>query len=122
MLRVRADLLRAIAILIDEAAEIPSAKQRAGNIIAYIRAHIEERLEADTLAEHFHYHKNYIGTLIKKETGFSLRQFILNEKIRIAQQWMQETDLSLTEIAARLSFYDYSHFYKQMKKQQRESE
>lgn len=117
-LLARAGLFRVIAALMDETEITSTTKRRAADIVMYIRTHVNERLSAEELAAHFHYHKNYIGSLIKKETGLPLRQFVLREKIAAAHQLMQETDLSLTEIAAHLSFYDYSHFYKQLKKQE----
>ena len=48
----------------------------------------------------------------------TLRKYIINEKITYAKQLMRETNLSMTEIASALSFYDYSHFCKYFKENQ----
>src|SRR6056297_93007 len=56
-------------------------------ILGYIRQHIfeKEELTIDSLAQRFHYSHNYIGIFIKRNTGLSLREIIIETKIKTAE-------------------------------------
>lgn len=87
-------------------------------ILGYIRQHIfeKEELTIDSLAQRFHYSHNYIGIFIKKHTGLSLREIILETKIKTAERLLKSSEFSSKEIAAKLCFNDSSHFSKTFKR------
>lgn len=89
----------------------PSSAE-AKKIVNYIKTNPEEDFTATVLSHIFSYHKNYINKLVKNETGKSLNEFIRHVKIEHAKKLFSERALSLSEIAERLGYYDYSHFYK----------
>ena len=84
----------------------------ANKLLEYIDEHICDRLTREKLAEKFSYHPSYINRLIQSYTGNSLHDYIMRRKTREATRLLTGTDLSMTEIAYRLSFYDSSHFSK----------
>jgi len=81
-------------------------------IIEYIKGNPEKDLSGDALSKLFSYHKNHINKLIKKETGKSLSEYVRSVKIEYAKMLLSEELCSSTEVATRLGYYDYSHFYK----------
>ena len=81
-------------------------------IIEYIRSNPEKDLSGDALSGVFSYHKNHINKLIKKETGKTLSEYVRYVKIEYAKMLLSEGLCSSTEVATRLGYYDYSHFYK----------
>ena len=81
-------------------------------ILEYIRLNPEKDLSGDTLSKTFSYHKNHINKLVKRETGRSLSEYIRYSKIEYAKTILSEDACSMTELSARLGYYDYSHFYK----------
>ena len=81
-------------------------------ILEYIRLNPEKDLSTDTLSKKFSYHKNHINKLVKRETGRSLSEYIRYSKIEYAKTILSEDACSMTELSARLGYYDYSHFYK----------
>ncbi|MAG85834.1 MAG: hypothetical protein CMB97_00250 [Flavobacteriaceae bacterium] len=87
-------------------------------ILAYVRQHIydKEALTLEHLGDKFQYSPYYIGIFIKKHTGLSLRQIILETKVKTAERLLKGSELSIKEIAARLCFNDTSHFTKTFKK------
>ena len=87
-------------------------KSAVHRILEYIKCNPENDLSADSLSSLFSYHKNHINKLIKRETGRSLSEYIRYVKIEYAKTLMLEYGASLTEISARLGYFDYSHFYK----------
>ena len=81
-------------------------------ILEYIRTGPEKDLSSDVLSKLFSYHKNHINKLIKRETGKSLSEYVRYVKIEYAKMLLSEELYSSTEVAVRLGYYDYSHFYK----------
>lgn len=84
----------------------------AHRVLDYIDAHCGERLTCAQIADEFSYHPSYINRIVRNYTGFSLHDYVTRCKIRKASKLLRETDLSMTEIAYQLSFYDSSHFCK----------
>ena len=81
-------------------------------ILEYIRSNPEGDLSGDALSRLFSYHKNHINKLVKRETGRALGEYVRYVKIEYAKTLLLENLYSTSEIATRLGYYDYSHFYK----------
>lgn len=81
-------------------------------ILTYIRQHYTEKLNTKTLATTFFYHPNHLNTLVRKATGVSLHQYILQTKLDAACQLLFETDMTISAIAQYLAFHDASHLSK----------
>lgn len=79
-------------------------------IIDYIAKNIHSNIDATSISQHFSYHPNYIARLMKKATGTSLHKYILDEKLKMAENLICHTDESITDIAFRLCFSNSSHF------------
>ncbi|KRE29694.1 helix-turn-helix domain-containing protein [Paenibacillus sp. Soil522] len=82
----------------------------------YIYNHIYEELTVATLAEKVRLNANYLSQLFKKEVGIPIHSYIMREKVEEAKKLLTASELSLSEICARLNFYDQSHFTKIFKK------
>ncbi|MBQ8203501.1 MAG: helix-turn-helix transcriptional regulator [Clostridia bacterium] len=89
---------------------------KADEIINYIKENAEKKITADELSEIFHYHKNHINRIVKVKTGYTLKAFILRCKADLARGLLEETDMTTTEIAGYLNFFDASHLIKTMKR------
>lgn len=91
---------------------------KADEILSYVRQHIydTELMKIENLAETFNMSPNYINNFFKKETGESIRQYILNYKILISEFRLKNTSAPISEIAFQLGFNDESHFTKTFKK------
>ena len=61
-------------------------------------------------AEELHFSANYFGDMIKKETGKSAQEFILNKIIEVAKDRIYESDKTINEIAFELGFKYPQHF------------
>ncbi|MCI8387807.1 MAG: helix-turn-helix transcriptional regulator [Clostridiales bacterium] len=81
-------------------------------IIEYIDEHCEENITCSSIAKQFSYHRSYVNRIVHNYTGYSLHTYITRQKVNRATQLLLESDLPLTEIAHKLSFYDSSHFSK----------
>ena len=61
-------------------------------------------------ADELHLSANYFSNLIKKETGKSAKEYILNKTIEIAKNKVFESDKTINEIAYELGFKYPQHF------------
>lgn len=61
-------------------------------------------------ADELYFSANYFGDLIKKETGKSAQEFILNKIIEVAKDRIYESDKTINEIAFELGFKYPQHF------------
>ena len=85
-------------------------------IASYIAEHCEEKITAKALAERFHRHPVQINRIIKKQFGMTFIEYMMSKKTEVATVYLCETEMSITEIAMQLDFYDSAHFIKAFKK------
>ncbi len=90
---------------------------RFGEILRYINKNVSdnEKLRLSALANTFNISQSYFSEYFKKQSGVSLKTYILKSKLRIVETKVLHTDLSLKEIAYQLGFTDSSHLAKSFK-------
>ena len=74
--------------------------------IDYIHAYISERIKVKDIADNIGVSVSYLSQEFSKEVGKTIRE----KKIEISREMLTNTDLSISEIAYRLSFSSQSHF------------
>ena len=78
-------------------------------------SHINEDLKISKLAQAYSYTENYICSQFVRQTGITLKQYILTKKLTLAKQFL-ENGLSVTETAEACGFNDYTNFIRTFKK------
>ena len=58
----------------------------------------------------------YFSRLFKKETGYSVSEYILNKKLETAKSMLTSSSYSIAEISASLAFPSQSYFTNVLKK------
>ena len=81
-----------------------------------MREHYSERVENETLSEHFHFTSIYINRVFKRETGTSVRQYLIALRIDIAKELLSSGEYTPSATANLTGFDDYPHFSKTFKK------
>ncbi len=92
--------------------------EKVSEILSYIRQHILEKdmVSLKAIASQFFMSENYISIYIKKHTDLSIKQLIIETKLKSAERLLKQSNFSVSEIATRLGFTDTSHFSKTFKK------
>ncbi len=85
------------------------------NIKRYVKRNLEKKLTLNDICRQVGYSPNYCDSLFKKETGYSIMNYAINEKIEKAKLLIAEDLLSLKEIAKSLGFDDYNYFSRTFK-------
>lgn len=92
--------------------------EKLHEILSYIRMNLldSQKMAIDVMASHFHMSPNYISIYVKKHTGISIQQHVMQTRLKMAEQLLAQSQLTIGEIALRLGFNDASHFNKLFKK------
>lgn len=101
---------------VDNLMFVDKKQSRISAIKHYIENHIGEKLTLEMLSKTFYVNKHYLSHYFKKETGFSVFEYIRIQKIAAAKKLLQ-SGVSVTHTAMELGFSSDSHFigaFKQM--------
>ena len=79
-------------------------------IAAFISENYQQDLSLDYLAEEFNYSPAYLSRAFKEVTGFNFVEYKNNVRIKEAGKLLQQSSLSVTEIASRVGFNNITHF------------
>lgn len=90
--------------------------QKISTVLKYIQFHLCEPLSVSNIAQALYWDEIYIQKKFKKEVGISLHQYIIQERILLAQTLIRECEKDspniLMEIAETTGFSTYSTFYR----------
>lgn len=76
----------------------------------YIELHLENRIDIHTLASLVGYADYYFSNKFKRETGLSIRDYVMHCKVERSKQLLKDTKLSIQEISEALGFSVQNHF------------
>lgn len=106
--------------ILNKAAVLFSSTDTSQSIIrilkSYILNNLCEDLSRNVLADMVHLNPDYLSYLFKEKCGYSLSEFIANERLNLAKSLLLSTDFSIAEIAMRTGFQNIPYFSKQFKK------
>lgn len=78
--------------------------------IDYIYEHLHEKLTVAELAEYTGLSKTYLSKLFQKETGTTIKDFVLRAKIETTKNMLRYSDFSYLDISLALGFSSQSAF------------
>lgn len=81
----------------------------------YIKEHLAEDLNRKDLADRVYLTPDYLSHLFKKETGYSLTNYIIHERIEKAKVLLSKKDMSIRDIASACGFDNVSYFSRQFR-------
>ena len=100
----------------DETAVHKSSKyQTIYNIADYISDHYAEPITLDGLAGIFYLSKFYLSRSFKEVTGYGVNEYVNILRTKRAKQLLEETSLSISEIAATVGYESITYFEKVFK-------
>lgn len=91
-------------------------KETSNQIVSYIHNHYSENITNQLIGNLFGYHPNYVSFLIKQTTGMPIHQYIIHVRLMNAINYLENTALSVSEIAAACGFCDAAYFSGYFKK------
>ncbi|CAM3495672.1 GlxA family transcriptional regulator [Nocardioides zeicaulis] len=73
-------------------------------LLAWISAHLAEELDVETLARQMHMSARTFARRFKEETGTTPYSWILGERVRAAQELLEQTDHPIDWVASEVGF------------------
>lgn len=80
--------------------------------INYVQAHLKDSISRETITRELHVSEGHISHLFRKETGFSLTEYITNMRIEKAKELLLRTNDSITEICEQIGYNYQAYFTK----------
>lgn len=82
----------------------------------YIQDNIEKDIKRSEIADYVHLNMDYLTRIFKREVGISLKEYIIQEKMKVGQNLIRTTMLPISFISSKIGYCNYSHFSKTYKK------
>ncbi|NWL86304.1 DNA-binding response regulator [Paenibacillus sp. 79R4] len=106
--------------LIGKAADFTSSMEHSPSVVEkvkeYIQQHLSEDLSREDIASQVYLNPDYLTRIFKKETGMSISDYLLQQRLNIAASLLANTGLSVSSIAAQIGYANFSHFSRMFKK------
>ena len=88
----------------------------AERITDYMEQNLELNISLDMLSQTMNYSSAYLSRLIKKNTGQSFSELLLDLRLKKAMEMLRITDMKINDIAAKVGYNDVSYFISIFKK------
>ena len=99
----------------------PAPVGRAENTVLQVKAYIEEHYAEDitiaTLAAAFYISPCHLSHVFKRSTGYTIKQYLLLNRLAEARALLYGTNLTVGELSARAGFADVNNFIRYFKQQ-----
>lgn len=100
--------------------ELPSEREMPVPVrqaVRYIRTHYRDRLSLKTIADEIYLHPTYFSNLFKKQTGFSVVDYINYVRIIKAKEMLREPQNKIYWVMEQVGFVNQRYFSQVFKKQ-----
>ena len=85
-------------------------------MVSYIQQNYTGKILLREFGEQFHLSEKYISRYFKEHFHITLSQYVTYLRLEHAKQMLQETDISVTEVAMQSGYQNISYFIRRFKK------
>ena len=78
--------------------------------LTYIDNNYNQQITLQDVAEQVYYSPNYLGSIIKKETGHTFLEYLTNIRIRKAEELLRNSHYTIGKIATMVGYNDEKYF------------
>lgn len=78
----------------------------------YMQANIENKISISDVAKHIGLDRSYFARIFKKLTGKTPKAYLQDLRLSYSLVLLDQSDLTLKQVALNCGFNDYPHFYK----------
>ncbi|MFT4834218.1 MAG: AraC family transcriptional regulator [Marinoscillum sp.] len=93
-----------------------SAKNPLAHAIDYIKSNLDSKLEIEEIAKKAYMSRASFFKKFKEELGLTPAQYILNERLKLAKNFLETSNHSISQICFYSGFENLSHFITVFKK------
>jgi len=103
-------LLKYLILQIADIIKSQSENPLVNNIKKYLLDNIHQKIQLKDIRDTFFFSPVYCDSIFKKETGYSIIDYLINERIEEAKRLIFEGAYSLSHISEIVGFKDYNYF------------
>ncbi|PQP81036.1 AraC family transcriptional regulator [Paenibacillus sp. PCH8] len=103
-------------IQVFKARQVAQYQQISEKMIAIIHQDYDKDLTLEECAVKLHYNANYLSSVFRKETGCSFSEYLTRYRFNIAKKWLDESNITVKDIAARLRYNNPQNFIRSFRK------
>ncbi|MDR1060223.1 MAG: helix-turn-helix transcriptional regulator [Clostridiales bacterium] len=85
-------------------------------IMAYVRGNIACRLSVSGITERFFYNASYLTRIFKKETGYSIGDYIIKQRMERARELLAIPGKKAGDVCLEVGYESFPHFSRIFKK------
>jgi AraC family transcriptional regulator len=90
-------------------------QRQLSHVLDYINDHLEQDIKLADLAALLSMSQFHFSHLFKQAIGTSPHQYLLQQRVERAKQWLKQSDRSIMDIAFLCGFNSHSHLSKQFR-------
>ncbi|MFF2910741.1 response regulator [Paenibacillus sp. NPDC057934] len=106
--------------IVSKATEYVRSVERSASVvdraIGYVGQHLDKSLTRDDIAKHVYLNPDYLDRIFKKETGISVTEYVVQERMAVARRLLSNSNLPVYAVALQVGFTNFSHFARIFKK------
>lgn len=110
-------LIHLVAQNMETQPELLDQKGLVEKMVRYINDNLSTELRRDDIAAHVNFSPDYMTRIFKKETGTTIKEYIIRQKMQTAKSLLTTTRLPVSFIAAKVGYCNFSHFSYTYKKE-----
>jgi len=95
---------------VDSFLDLRSFSELSRSVVRFLEEHLGEELSLQKIADAVGYHKNYICTAFRQDTGMTLGSCLTTIRIRKAAELLSLSGMDLKQVAAATGFPNPTHF------------
>lgn len=110
-------MLQLVLTMVRERMDMQSQNPYVLAVLRYVQTHFTQNITLADVAQSVHLTVPYCCALIKQELGTTIHQLIVEERLRLAKEYLLRGEVPLGELPDLCGFQSYQHFSKCFKKQ-----
>ncbi|MBO6214304.1 MAG: helix-turn-helix transcriptional regulator, partial [Lachnospiraceae bacterium] len=104
-----------LSAVVDNLCRLGNDEDIIAKVISFIDNNMDKELYVSEIADYVGMNPEYLTRYFKKEQGMSLKRYIDTKRILKAKELLEETDMSVTDIADNVGFSSYNSFTRAFK-------
>ena len=85
-------------------------------IICYLNEHLSDKIVLSDLSKRFAVNRNKLNEEFHNATGLTCMEYLMKIRLQLSSIMLKDTELPISEIAARIGYVDTNYFIKVFKK------
>lgn len=92
-------------------------KRISGEMIRLIELDAGFEITLESIGQRLNYSPAYLGQVFRKEKGMNFSEYLTAFRMNIAKRWLQETGMTVNEIAEKLNYTNAQNFIRSFKRE-----